>query len=60
MVFLINWTDGASGKKFASGAGGMEFEFRNDKISHTLPMTRHRCKVWALSQSLRDVGFAHS
>jgi len=55
-MFLINWTDGASNKTFASGAGSMEFKFRDDKISHTLPTTRHRCnlKVWALAQSLGD------
>jgi len=34
----------------------MVFKSRDDKISHTLPMTRHRCnlKVWALAQSLGD------
>jgi len=32
----------------------MRFKFQDDKICHTLPMTRHRCnlKVWALMQSL--------
>jgi len=24
-------------------------------MSHTLPMIRHRCKMWALAQSLGDV-----
>jgi len=55
-MFLINWTDGASNKTFASGAGSMGFKSRDDKISHTLPMTRHRCnlKVWAQAQSLKN------
>jgi len=56
LMFLINWRDGASGKTFASSAGSMEFKFRDDKISHTLPMTHHRCnlKEWTLAQSLGD------
>jgi len=55
-MFLINWTDGASGKTFASNAGSTGFKFQNDEISHTLPMNRYRCnlKVWALAQSLED------
>jgi len=55
-MFLINRTDGASDKTFASGAGSMGFRFRDDKISHTLPMTCHRCnlKVWDLAQSHGD------
>jgi len=44
-MFLINWTDGANGKTFASGARRMGFKTRDDKISHTLPMTRHRCNL---------------
>jgi len=42
--------------QFASGAGSKGFKSQDDKIFHTLPMTRHRCnlKVWALVQSLGD------
>jgi len=48
--------DGTSGKKFASGVGGMGLKSRADQISHTLPMTRHHCNldVWALVQSCED------
>jgi len=55
-MFLINWTDGASDKTFASGVGSMRFKSRDDEISHTLPMTYHRCNLnmQALAQSLGD------
>jgi len=34
----------------------MGFKYRADKISYTLPTTRHRCifEVWALAQSHGD------
>jgi len=53
---ICNKSDGASGTMSASGAGGMGIKFRADQISHTLPTTRHRCKldVWALAQSRGD------
>jgi len=64
LMFLINWTDGASGKTFALGKGSklMKFKSRDDKISHTLPMRQWLARVatvatlilWALAQSLRD------
>jgi len=43
---------------FASGAGSMEYKFRADQISHTLPTTRLssplHLDVWVLLQSRRD------
>jgi len=55
-MFLINWTEDESGKSFASDTGSIGFKYRDDKISHTLPMIRHRCnlELWALAQSHGD------
>jgi len=60
-MFLINWTNDASGKTFASGAGSTGFKSRNDNISHMLPMTRHRCNLKAgFWRKASEMGIAHS
>jgi len=50
LIFLINWTDGAT---FTSGAGSMEFKSRDDKISHMLPMTRHHCNLHCIGSGAK-------
>jgi len=48
-------------KTTASGAKGMGFKSQADKISHTLPATRHCCylEVWVLAQR-KLAPFTHS
>jgi len=43
-------------KTSVSGAGDMGFKSLSDQISHTLPITYHRCNldVWSLAQSHGD------
>jgi len=61
-MFLINWTDSARGKTFASRAGSIRFKSRDDKISHTLPMTRHLCNLDCVGSGEKpwEMGIAHS
>jgi len=44
-IQFMNRPDSTSTKTFASGAGGMGFKSRADKISHALPAARHRCNL---------------